>query len=306
MAFEAFVASGRAKRDRAQRMVGVAVSLALHVPPLILCALQLVVRPRLVERSEAIPQADGSPVVPVRLGARLPQSPTQPALVLPTASEAAVPRQQAAPATTTASRARRTPAAASTRPLAPLEPTPPARPVAQRLALPAGGEVPHQEAPFGRPTALAMLHVVQPEASELERRAAAVRTEILAGLSADPAIPPTLPRSAGPHAAGEGDAHPGPAHELSAGAAAYLRTYENFPSLPDSSWSWRKRTYAFLLQVCVSESGQVDRVIIDRGARPDLDVFLAKAIRTWRYRPWIVSGMARPFCHPLRITYSRG
>jgi hypothetical protein len=97
-----------------------------------------------------------------------------------------------------------------------------------------------------------------------------------------------------------------PSQELSAGAAAYLRTYETFPSLPDGSWTWSKRTYVFQLKVCVAESGQVDDVVIQRGARPDLDAYLAAAIHTWRYRPWIVSGTARPFCHPLRITYSRG
>jgi hypothetical protein len=305
MAFEAFVASASARRDRAQRMVGAAVSLALHVPPLILCALQLVVRPTLMERSDAVPPPGDSPVVPVRLGAWLAPPRTPPAPVRPTAASApAAPGGRAARAPDSAGRTRRTPAA-STRTVAQLDPTPPARPAARRLALPDGGEVTLPPAADARPSTLAMMHVLQPETSELERRAAAVRTEILAGLSADPAVPPTLPRSAGPHV-GDGDEHPGPTHELTSGAAAYLRTYETFPSLPDGSWSWRKRTYAFLLQVCVSDSGQVDRVVIDRGARPDLDAYLAAAIRTWRYRPWIVSGMARPFCHPLRITYSRG
>jgi hypothetical protein len=292
MAFEAFVASGAARRERAHR-VGVVVSLALHIPPIVLFALQLVVRPVLVDRTEELPGMQASPVVPVKI-ARL-WAPAPPRQDL----EAARPGTIASAA---AARAAKEPPARKRR-RAPAIPPASASPV-HRLEIPGGGEVPSGEAE--RSEALAMLHTLKPPSADLERRAAAVRTEILTGLSADPAVPPTSTRSAGPHAGGEGDPRPGPVHELTPGAAAYLRTYETFPSLPDGSYSWRKRSYVFYLQVCVAENGLVDEVVVKRGARPDLDAHLSTAIRTWRYRPWIVSGSPRPFCHPLRITYTRG
>jgi hypothetical protein len=282
MAFEALVAAAEFRRDRAQR-VGVAVSLALHIPPVALFALQLVLRPVLVERTEEVPAPQAALQVPVKI-ARIwapATPPREPARAAHTPAGSAPARQPP----------RRKPRA--------VLPAPPA------LLLPSGGEVLAAEPPAVRHE-IAMLPAEKPSPAEMERRAAAVQTEILAGLSADPAVPPTMNRSAGPHATGDGDSRTGPTDELTAGAAAYLRTYETFPSLPDGSWSWRSRSHVFVLQVCVAESGQVDRVLVNRGSRPDLDSYLAGAIRTWRYRPWIVSGAPRPFCHPLRITYSRG
>jgi hypothetical protein len=295
MAFEAFVASGAARRDRVQRVVGLGVSLALHLPPLILFALQLVARPVLVERAEDPPGAKASPTVPVRIAglwAPPPQRTEGDTARVRAVANAPSPNPAAARETTPARKRRAPPPPAPVATVAP--PAAVDRPIA-RLDLPPDGMVPSSDTPAERPETLAMLHTVKPSLSvELERRAAAVRTEILAGLSADPSVP------------GDGDARPGPVHELTSGAAAYLRTYETFPSLPDGSWSWRKKSYVFFLQVCVADNGLVDEVVIQRGARPDLDAYLASAIRTWRYRPWIVSGSPRPFCHPLRITYSRG
>jgi hypothetical protein len=300
MAFEAFVASGAARRDRARR-VGVAVSLALHLPPLALFAMQLVVRPVLTERTESVSTTvDASPVVPLRIAGLW--APARPAAA-PRVTEA-VALAAPAPAEQATRRARR---AAPLRPTQPL--VAPGQPdaAAPRLRLPAGGEsvvVEVDRHPVAPPP---QVSAPMPTDIDLERRAAAVGSEMLAGLSASAeSVAPALSLSAGPFAAGEAAPRGAPAHELSAGAAAYLRTYETFPTLPDGSWGWSKRTYVFFLKVCVAENGQVDDVIIQRGSRPDLDVYLAAAIRTWRYRPWLVSGSARPFCHPLRITYSRG
>jgi hypothetical protein len=297
MAFEAFVASGAARRDRARR-VGVAVSLALHLPPLVLFALQLVVRPTLTERTESVSAAGANPVVPLRI-AGLWVPPPVAAVAAPRVSEPAAP-----PATAAAKAAPRpkqtAPARAAQRALARAEQ--PEATASPKLRLPAGGDTIVTQAE--RHAVLAAVHTPPASEIEMERRAAAVGTEILAGLTADSGGPAALSLSAGP----PGDSGPrsAPGHELTSGAAAYLRTYETFPTLPDSSWSWGKRTYAFMMKVCVAESGHVDEVVIQRGSRPDLDAHLAAAIRTWRYRPWIVSGSARPFCHPLRITYSRG
>ena len=278
------------------------MSLALHLPPLVLFGMQLVVRPTLTERTETVSSViDTNRVVPLRIAGLW--APARPAAA-PRVTEA-ISLAAAAPAEKATRRARRAAPLPPTQPVAA-----PGRPdgSAPKLRLPAGGEslvVEVDRHPVASPP---RVPTPTPTEVDLERRAAAVGTEMLAGLSAsaDSVTPAALSLSAGPFAAGEAAPRGAPTHELSSGAAAYLRTYETFPTLPDGSWGWSKRTYVFLLKVCVAESGQVDDVIIQRGSRPDLDAYLAAAIRTWRYRPWIVSGAARPFCHPLRITYSRG
>jgi TonB family protein len=87
--------------------------------------------------------------------------------------------------------------------------------------------------------------------------------------------------------------------------AAYLRTYENFPSLPDACWPPGRTTNAVLVEVCVSERGTVNDVVVRQSAGNDTDAFLMQAIRSWRYRPRLVSGSPRPFCHPIRIVYKK-
>ena len=87
--------------------------------------------------------------------------------------------------------------------------------------------------------------------------------------------------------------------------AAYLRTYESFPSLPEACWPPGRTTNAVLVEICVSEQGDVNDVVVRQSAGPDTDDFLTKAIRSWRYRPRLVSGSPRPFCHPIRIVYKK-
>jgi hypothetical protein len=88
--------------------------------------------------------------------------------------------------------------------------------------------------------------------------------------------------------------------------AAYLRTYEVFPSpLPDSCWPPGRVANSMLVEVCVTERGDVSDVVIRQSAGSDADTFLSSAIRSWRYRPRLVMGSPRPFCHPIRIVYKR-
>ena len=37
----------------------------------------------------------------------------------------------------------------------------------------------------------------------------------------------------------------------------------------------------------------------------DADAILSRTIKNWRYRPRVVMGSPRPFCHPIRIVYKR-
>jgi hypothetical protein len=87
--------------------------------------------------------------------------------------------------------------------------------------------------------------------------------------------------------------------------AAYLRTYESFPSLPEACWPPGRTTNAVLVEICVTERGTVNDVVVRQSAGADTDDFLTKAIRSWRYRPRLVAGSPRPFCHPIRIVYKK-
>jgi hypothetical protein len=87
--------------------------------------------------------------------------------------------------------------------------------------------------------------------------------------------------------------------------AAYLRTYESFPTLPEACWPPGRTTNALLVEICVSERGTVSDVVVRQSAGADTDALLSQAIRSWRYRPRLVAGSPRPFCHPIRITYKK-
>jgi TonB family protein len=87
--------------------------------------------------------------------------------------------------------------------------------------------------------------------------------------------------------------------------AAYLRVKESFPELPPSL-RVAGRTYAAVLEICVSPDGKVNGVnLAERGA-PELDRAFAGAARTWRYRPRLIDGAPVPFCHLIRAEYRYG
>jgi hypothetical protein len=89
---------------------------------------------------------------------------------------------------------------------------------------------------------------------------------------------------------------------ISSSAAGYLRTYDRFPEPPDSL-PRRRAPYLVVARLCVGTEGQVEAVSIEQGAAPALDALLSNTLRTWRYRPLIVDGQRRPFCHVIRIKY---
>ena len=94
-------------------------------------------------------------------------------------------------------------------------------------------------------------------------------------------------------------------HRVSMNYAAYLRTYEPFPTLPDSCWPPGRSTNTVLLEICVSDRGDVADVVVRESAGEEVDAYLTAAARTWRYRPRVVQGMPQPFCHPIRLVYTR-
>ncbi len=97
----------------------------------------------------------------------------------------------------------------------------------------------------------------------------------------------------------------GHAARVSMNYAAYLRTYEPFPTLPESCWPPGRSTHTLLLEICVSERGDVSDVAVRESAGEEVDAYLTTAVRTWRYRPRVVQGTPRPFCHPIRLVYTR-
>jgi hypothetical protein len=101
---------------------------------------------------------------------------------------------------------------------------------------------------------------------------------------------------------------PQKASYLSESVAAYYRTYEVFPGLPESFWWGGASSYLLVIEVCVSTDGSVSTVTFQQGAKnnEDVDQLVASAIRSWRYRPRVVGGSPRPFCHPIGIEYTRG
>ena len=90
---------------------------------------------------------------------------------------------------------------------------------------------------------------------------------------------------------------------ISQDSAAYYRTHDDMPGLP--AWLAGHRDYAMLFRICVSTEGTVSNVVVLKSANEEADQILCNAIQKWRYRPRIVDGSPRPFCHPIRIVYSR-
>jgi TonB family protein len=84
--------------------------------------------------------------------------------------------------------------------------------------------------------------------------------------------------------------------------ASYLRVYQTFPSVPSALWS-RQRVFSIELKVCVAPDGAVSGVTLTRSTVQSLDDAVVAAARTWRYRPLVVEGAARPFCHLILIHY---
>jgi hypothetical protein len=121
----------------------------------------------------------------------------------------------------------------------------------------------------------------------------------------DPAVAGALPAAA---------AMPPPAVALSQAAeprwltaadARYLRIRDSFPGLPANLRSG-PGPYVVLARICVGASGQVTSVGIEESADPALDAAIAGAVRDWLYRPLVVAGVPRSFCHLMRFNYTLG
>jgi hypothetical protein len=60
--------------------------------------------------------------------------------------------------------------------------------------------------------------------------------------------------------------------------------------------------YWALFKVCVSPSGQVDRVrLLKSTGVNDVDGDWQKSIEGWPHRPYLINGQPVPFCYPMRV-----
>ncbi len=100
-------------------------------------------------------------------------------------------------------------------------------------------------------------------------------------------------------------ARPVKAALVSAQVGAYFRTHETYPKLPDWCYDGGQTRHSILFEVCVGTNGDVSNVKVKQGTLPEVNEIISTAILSWRYRPRVVAGTARPFCHPIRIEYSR-
>jgi TonB family protein len=83
--------------------------------------------------------------------------------------------------------------------------------------------------------------------------------------------------------------------------ARALRVYDTFPMMLAQNSVSRAEV---MVEVCVSDHGQVSDAIIAQSSLRGMDNTLRAAIRSWRYRPLVVNGAPTPFCHFMRIKYA--
>jgi hypothetical protein len=119
-----------------------------------------------------------------------------------------------------------------------------------------------------------------------------------AGEQADPGPAPAVVSRVQPRPTA-----PSPARVPVVGAetARALRVYDTFPMLLAQAAVARAEV---LVEVCVSDHGQVSDAVIAQGGTRSIEGTLRTAIRSWRYRPLLVNGAPTPFCHFVRLKYA--
>ncbi len=127
-----------------------------------------------------------------------------------------------------------------------------------------------------------------------------------------PTTPPD-PTTAPSRTTGTGDTTTGtrsPARLTAAAAKRLLLTDvtvdPNRPRLP-ARLSKDDTRYVGMYRICVSSSGQIDSVKVDKSTGDaQLDTEWVQVIRGWRYRPLEMSGRKVPFCYVSTVEASGG
>jgi TonB family protein len=61
--------------------------------------------------------------------------------------------------------------------------------------------------------------------------------------------------------------------------------------------------YRLLIKVCVSTSGNVDKLTVMQPSDTLANEEALRVLKTWRFRPFMVNGTPAPFCYPQRIEF---
>jgi hypothetical protein len=183
-------------------------------------------------------------------------------------------------------------------PVTPPEPTPPFKATAETSPRPreavAAGRTPGRRS---RPRGLSGL--TGKAAAPVEGSAAISEPVAAAVVEPEPPEPPPI------------DVRPPPPEaapvttvvQMPTTLARGLRLFDTFPRLPQEL-ARTGRKYPVDLEICVDQRGAVANVHVEAGGPEQLNDVLVPAVRTWRYRPYTVGGLSRPFCHSMRIVYS--
>jgi periplasmic protein TonB len=107
------------------------------------------------------------------------------------------------------------------------------------------------------------------------------------------AAPPPPPKSTGPKLLNQGTGH-----KLLA-INPTVRPYR--VNVPEEIMD-RADSFRTVIQICVSAQGAVTSVKIIKPSNPMIDAQIPKVIPRWKYKPYMLDGVATPFCYPLRYT----
>jgi protein TonB len=105
--------------------------------------------------------------------------------------------------------------------------------------------------------------------------------------------PPPPPKNTGPKLLNQGTGH-----KLLA-INPTVRPYR--VNVPEEIMD-RADSFRTLIQICVSAQGAVTSVKIIKPSNPMIDAQIPKVIPRWKYKPYMLDGVATPFCYPLRYT----
>jgi outer membrane biosynthesis protein TonB len=61
--------------------------------------------------------------------------------------------------------------------------------------------------------------------------------------------------------------------------------------------------YRVLVKLCVSTTGNVDKLTIMKASDPLADAEALRVLKTFKYRPFLVNGTPAPFCYPYMVEF---
>lgn len=75
------------------------------------------------------------------------------------------------------------------------------------------------------------------------------------------------------------------------------------PKLPEAVLP-KGRTAWAMVKICVDTAGQVVSTKMVKAISPGADAEIDKALRKWKYRPYLIQGRPVPFCYIQRLDFA--